>query len=93
MRVTEDGRGLQGSVAPTPPLQAVVWATGYGPAFDWIQVPVFDAAGEPRHQRGLTEAPGLAFLGLPWLHTRSSALMGGAGPDARYVVEALLKRT
>lgn len=91
--VTPDGHGLQGTTAATPPLQAVVWATGYGPAFDWIQVPIVDAAGEPLHQRGLTAAPGLAFLGLPWLHTRSSALMGGAGADARYVVEALVKRT
>jgi putative flavoprotein involved in K+ transport len=89
----QDGNRLQGRHGLTPPLQAVVWATGYGPAFDWIQVPVFDAAGEPEHERGLTAAPGLAFLGLPWLSTRSSALMGGAGADARHVVEALLKRT
>ncbi|TGE27396.1 flavin-containing monooxygenase [Hymenobacter metallicola] len=89
----EAGTRLQGAHQPTPALDAVVWATGYGPAFDWIEVPVFDEKGHPRHHRGLTAAPGLAFLGLPWLNTRSSALMGGVGADARYVVEALTKRT
>ncbi|MCB2376485.1 NAD(P)/FAD-dependent oxidoreductase [Hymenobacter sp. BT635] len=90
---TEAGNSLRGQQVTTPALEAVVWATGYGPDFNWIQVPVFDAAGAPLHHRGLTSAPGLAFLGLPWLNTRASALMGGVGPDARYVVEALLKKT
>ena len=87
----EPGGILRGQKASTPPLEAVVWATGYGPDFHWIKVPIFDADGQPRHDRGLTAAPGLAFLGLPWLNSRSSALMGGAGPDARYVVSQLLK--
>ena len=73
----------------TPPLEAVVWATGFQPAYDWVKLPIFDAAGVPRHQRGLTEAPGIAFLGLPWLDSRGSALMGGAGVDARFVVQNL----
>ena len=84
---------LQGKRQLTPPLEAVVWATGFGPAFQWIKLPIFEPDGTPRHQRGLTAAPGVAFLGLPWLNSRSSALMGGAGPDARYVVEQLLKST
>ncbi|GAA4013283.1 NAD(P)/FAD-dependent oxidoreductase [Hymenobacter fastidiosus] len=87
----DNATALRGYRASTPALEHVVWATGYGPAFDWLEVPVLDAEGEPRHHRGMTQAPGLAFLGLPWLNSRSSALMGGAGPDARYVVEHLLK--
>ena len=87
--VTAEG-ALQGRRATTPPLAAVVWATGFGPDFNWIKLPIFEADGTPRHQYGLTQAPGVAFLGLPWLNSRSSALMGGAGPDARHVVERLL---
>jgi len=90
--VTPDGT-LQGRRATTPPLEAVVWATGFGPDFNWIELPIFNADGTPRHHFGLTDAPGLAFLGLPWLNSRSSALMGGAGPDARHVVERLLAST
>jgi len=89
----ETGTALRGQRATTPPLEGVVWATGYGPAYDWLEVPVLDAEGEPQHHRGLTAAPGLAFLGLPWLNSRRSALLGGAGPDARYVVAQLLKTT
>ncbi|KAA9333275.1 FAD-dependent oxidoreductase [Hymenobacter busanensis] len=74
----------------TPPLEAVVWATGYGPDFNWIEAPVLDAQGYPLHHRGLTALPGLAFLGLPWLDSRSSALLGGVGRDARRVVRALV---
>jgi putative flavoprotein involved in K+ transport len=77
----------------TPPLQAVVWATGFRPDYAWIELPIFEPDGTPRHQRGITEAPGLAFLGLPWLNSRSSALMGGVGPDAQHVVSHLLKST
>ncbi|SMB95115.1 FAD-dependent pyridine nucleotide-disulphide oxidoreductase [Hymenobacter roseosalivarius DSM 11622] len=87
----EPGGILRGRHASTPPLEAVVWSTGYGPDFSWIEIPVFDAAGYPAHYRGLTAAPGLAFLGLPWLNSRGSALMGGVGPDARYVVDQLLE--
>lgn len=82
---------LQGQLATTPPLEAVVWATGFQPAYDWLEAPIFDANGRPRHHRGLTAVPGLAFLGLPWLDNRGSALLHGAGRDARRVVRTLLQ--
>lgn len=86
--------GLRGVLTDTPPLEAVVWATGYGPAYDWLQVPgALTAAGEPVQERGLSPVAGLGFLGLPWLHSRRSALMGGAAADARYLVNNLFKST
>ena len=27
------------------------------------------------------------FVGLPWLYTRGSALIGGVGKDAEYIVQ------
>jgi putative flavoprotein involved in K+ transport len=81
---------LQGEKATTPPLEAVVWATGYRPDYPWLDLPILGPDGSPQHQRGLTAAPGVAFLGLNWLDTRSSALLNGAGADARRVVAALL---
>ncbi|MET4074766.1 NAD(P)/FAD-dependent oxidoreductase [Hymenobacter sp. UYCo722] len=86
----QSGGIIQGAKAPTPPLEAVVWATGYRPNYPWIELPILAPDGFPQHQRGLTAAPGVAFLGLPWLDTRSSALLNGAGADARRVVAALL---
>ncbi|RTQ49758.1 FAD-dependent oxidoreductase [Hymenobacter gummosus] len=84
------GAALEGLRATTPPLQAVVWATGFRPDYGWIDLPVLDAQGHPRHHRGLSEVPGLAFLGLPWLDSRGSALMGGVARDAQRVIKQLL---
>lgn len=64
---------------------SVVWATGFRPDFGWIDAPVLDARGMPVHRRGVTAAPGLYFLGLSWLHTRGSALLGWVGRDAAYL--------
>lgn len=68
---------------------AVVWATGYRPSYPWLRAPVFDADGRPRHTRGLTEVPGLAFLGLPWQHTRGSSLLGWVARDAEHLARVL----
>ena len=82
---------IAGQRAASAPLAAVVWATGYQPNYAWIDLPIVAADGQPLHQRGLTAVPGVAFLGLDWLDTRRSALLNGAGADARRVVAALLR--
>jgi putative flavoprotein involved in K+ transport len=61
---------------------AVIWATGYGLDFSWVDIPVFDARGEPAHRRGITDVPGLYFLGLQWLSRLKSAFLSGVGDDA-----------
>jgi putative flavoprotein involved in K+ transport len=64
--------------------------TGYRPDFDWIEVPIFDDAGDPTHHRGVVDAaPGLYFLGLPFQHTPTSDHIGGVGTDARHIAEHL----
>jgi putative flavoprotein involved in K+ transport len=66
-------------------VDAVVWATGYRPDYSWIDAPVLDAGGRARHRRGVTDVPGLYFLGLYWQHTRGSALLGWVKDDAEYI--------
>jgi putative flavoprotein involved in K+ transport len=68
---------------------AVVWATGYRPSYPWLQVPVLDETGTPIHYNGITDVPGLAFLGLPWQRNRGSALVGWVGRDAEVLAEHL----
>jgi putative flavoprotein involved in K+ transport len=68
-------------------IAAIVWATGYGLDFGWLQVDAFDAAGKPRHQRGVSAEPGVYFLGLPWLSRRGSAFIWGVWHDARHVAD------
>lgn len=67
----------------------VIWSIGFRADFGMIQVPVMDERGLPKHQRGVTAARGLYFLGLPWLHTWGSARMSAVGRDANYVVAHL----
>ena len=66
-------------------VDAVVWATGYRPDYSWIDLPVFDADGRLRHRRGVTDVPGLYFVGLTWQHTRGSALLGWVEEDAEFI--------
>jgi putative flavoprotein involved in K+ transport len=63
----------------------VIWATGFALDRSWIDVPVFDADGAVIHERGVTACPGLYFLGLPWLHSRGSALLGWVKHDAAHI--------
>lgn len=68
---------------------AVVWATGFRPDHSWIRLPVADANGRLRHRRGVTDVPGLYFLGLSWQHTRGSALLGWVQDDAAFIAERI----
>lgn len=68
-------------------IAAVVWCAGFASDFSWVKVGVLDARGFPVHDRGVTSAEGLYFLGLPWLHTWGSGRFSGVGRDAGYVVD------
>jgi putative flavoprotein involved in K+ transport len=68
---------------------AVVWATGFRLDHSFVELPVFDASGEVEHQRGVTRVPGLYFLGLPWQHTRGSALLGWVKDDAEFIAQRI----
>ncbi|WP_295481748.1 NAD(P)/FAD-dependent oxidoreductase [uncultured Pseudomonas sp.] len=64
---------------------SIIWATGYGVDFSWLQVDTFDANGKPQHQRGVAREPGVYFLGLPWLSRRGSSFIWGVWHDAKHV--------
>jgi len=64
---------------------SVIWATGYGVDFSWLQVNTFDSNGKPVHQRGVSQEPGVYFLGLPWLSRRGSSFIWGVWHDAKHV--------
>jgi putative flavoprotein involved in K+ transport len=73
-------------------VKTVIWATGYAPDFSWVQLPVLDASGAPRHTRGVTDIPGLYFLGLRFQYRQSSALIGGVDADAEFVAADVAAR-
>jgi putative flavoprotein involved in K+ transport len=77
--VLEDGRILE--------VTNVVWCTGFAQKLDWIDLSLPLHNGFPIHDRGVvTSCPGLYFVGLPFLYSLSSALVGGVGRDAEHIV-------
>jgi putative flavoprotein involved in K+ transport len=67
-------------------VEAVIWATGFQSDYSWVHGPVFDAHGAPIHRRGVTESPGLFFLGTKNQYSRGSSLIGWVKHDAAFIV-------
>ena len=63
-------------------ITSIIWATGFALDFGWIKMDLFNPDGRPRHTDGVSEVPGLYFVGLPWLSCRGSAFIWGAWKDA-----------
>ncbi len=64
-------------------IRTIIWATGFRPDYAYLDVPVFDRKGRIRHDGGVVDAPGLYLIGIQFLRRRKSALIDGAGDDAR----------
>ncbi len=81
----DDGRTLE--------VANVIWCTGFRRSFSWIDLPIFDEKGSPRHDSGVvTEIPGLYFVGLHFLYALSSSMIHGVGRDANRISEAVAAR-
>jgi putative flavoprotein involved in K+ transport len=82
----EDGRVLE--------VSNVIWCTGYTPDLCWIDLALpTTLRGWPIQDRGIVySVPGLYFIGLPFLYSLSSALLGGVGRDARHIAEHIARR-
>ena len=80
-----DGRTVRFADGTSLDVGIVIWATGYRFDYSWIDIPGVTRDGKVVHRRGVTDVPGLYFLGLSWQHTRGSALLGFVHEDAAYL--------
>ena len=64
-------------------IKTVIWATGYRPDYSWLELPVLDRKGYVTHDGGIVASPGVYLMGMQFLRRRKSALIDGAGDDAR----------
>lgn len=64
-------------------IKTIIWAAGYRPDYSWLELPVLDRKGFVRHDGGVAAMPGLYVMGMQFLRRRKSALIDGAGDDAR----------
>jgi putative flavoprotein involved in K+ transport len=80
--VLEDGRVLEAA--------NLIWCAGSRPDFGWVDLPVFDQDGLPRHDCGVVASePGLYFIGLWFLSGFTSSLLGGVGRDAERIADRI----
>ena len=71
----------------------VIWCTGYDLGLSWIDLPIFEANGEPRQKSGFVQGePGLFFVGQHFQHSPSSTMIHGVGRDASMIVRAIARR-
>ncbi|MEI4474061.1 MSMEG_0569 family flavin-dependent oxidoreductase [Frigidibacter sp. MR17.24] len=73
-------------------ITSILWAIGFRPDYSWIEAPCFDARGKPMFHRGVTEVPGLYFIGLGWLNTWGSGRFLAIDEDSRFLAERITDR-
>ena len=83
------GRTIRFGDGGSVEVDALIWATGYRSDLSWIDLPILDSNEGLRHRRGVTDVPGLYFLGLSWQWTRGSALIGWVKDDAAFLIKRL----
>jgi putative flavoprotein involved in K+ transport len=72
-------------------ITTIIWATGYSTDYGWLNsIDAFDEHGKPQHHRGVSKAPGVYFLGLPWLSRRGSTFIWGVWHDAKYIADQIV---
>lgn len=73
-------------------ITTIIWAMGYVFDFSLVKLPICDSDGYPVQKRGVTDYPGLFFIGLPWLYKQKSGLLIGVGEDADFIASAIAAR-
>jgi putative flavoprotein involved in K+ transport len=70
-------------------ITSIIWCIGFRPNFSYVKLDVFNNRGFPVHDRGVTEVPGLFFVGLPWQHTWGSARFSGIAEDSKFIADKI----
>src|SRR5207247_1671289 len=67
----------------------VIWASGFRLDFSWIKLDLKPRDGYPEQTQGVSDYPGLYFMGLQLMHKRKSGLIFGVGEDAEHISEVI----
>jgi putative flavoprotein involved in K+ transport len=68
-------------------VSSILWTSGYAMEYGWIDLPILDEMGFPRTTRGVSEVPGLTFIGSLWQFNLASGNLIGVAMDARHLAE------
>jgi putative flavoprotein involved in K+ transport len=72
-------------------VNTIIWALGYTFDYGLVKLPVTDGDGFPIQKRGVTQYPGLYFVGMNWLSTRKSAILLGVNEDVEFIITHMTK--
>ena len=72
-------------------INTIIWAMGYTFDYSLVKLPVTDEDGFPIQKRGVTQYPGLYFVGMNWLSTRKSAILLGVNKDVESIIADMTK--
>ncbi|TPE51693.1 MSMEG_0569 family flavin-dependent oxidoreductase [Amaricoccus solimangrovi] len=84
-KVWEPAREITGIDMAEEGIASILWAIGFRPDYSWLEVDCFDGRGRPAFHRGVTDAPGVYFIGLGWLNTWGSGRFLAIDEDARHL--------
>jgi putative flavoprotein involved in K+ transport len=67
-------------------INTIIWAIGYTADYGFVKLAVTDEDGFPITRHGVTQYPGLYFIGMNWLSTRKSATVLGVSEDVDSII-------
>lgn len=73
-------------------ISTIIWATGYTHDYSLVKMPVLDAHGFPMQTRGVTDHPGLSFVGMPWMPSLKTGNLAGVGEAAEHIATHIAER-
>lgn len=68
-------------------ITSIIWASGFGYDYHWLDFDIFADNGAPIHNKGVTSVPGIYFVGLPYLSGKGSSFIWGVWHDAKRIAE------
>lgn len=72
-------------------ISTIIWAMGYAFDYSLVKLPLTDEDGFPIQQRGITQYPGLYFVGMNWLNKRKSGILLGVNEDVEHIIAEMTR--
>ncbi|WP_413511848.1 NAD(P)-binding domain-containing protein [Myroides odoratus] len=71
---------------------SIIWATGFGYDFSYLESSLLDDKGIPKHYDGKTSLENLYCIGFPGLRKKKSGLVFGVKEDAEVIVKRIISK-
>ena len=73
-------------------INTIIWAGGYDWDYSFVKVPVFDRDKFPIQNNGITNSPGLCFVGMPWMPSERTAFLVGISEGSMSVANYISEK-